>query len=167
MNENTTGGADSWGYLVDHTPDVAWVRELVERKRWTAAGEPAATGDPSEAAWRSARARMCQEIIAAVAEYNEAVGKAEILSTIAENGDITLSKSPYPTGFLEARFDRAVSRMHITARLRACESASEVTHVIAAGYVVRNDVVRFTWFGAETPPGEIVRRFLTPFFDEI
>ena len=156
-----------WSYLSDDTPNVTWVREMVARKRLSAGDQAATIEDTPAAALRSIRARLWQEITAVVTAYNQAIGREEILSKLSLDGEIRLAKFAYPAGYLDIRADQAAARFVVDVRLRKSESVPEVEHSIEGGWVIRDGTVRLTWFGIETSPGEIVRRILTPFFDEI
>lgn len=152
---------------MEYSPDVTWVHELVRRKRRPARAEPTALEDASATAISTARAQLWQEIIAAVAAYNEAFGREEIVATFSPNGDISLAKHDFPAGYLDVRPDHAAARFIVTVKLRKTAAAPLVEYGIEGGWVVRDGQIHLVWFGVEMTPAEIVRRILTPFFDEI
>jgi hypothetical protein len=144
-----------------------WVQELV-RQKIAKAKPPDETAPRTEAtSFSTLRADLWQEIIAAVATYNEAIGSEEILVALQAEGRIGIAKHAYPAGYLDVVPDREALRFVVTIKLRKSADAPISEHVVEGGLHVRDGQAWLTWLGTESTPAEIVQRILTPFFDKI
>jgi hypothetical protein len=158
---------DYWEWLVDDTSDVGWVHELVQRKGRGHAVTATGSEEASAAALSAVRARLWREIMTAVEAFNEATGTHAIVASFSPSGHITLAKDDLPAGYLDVEPDHAASTFLVTVKLRKSEAAPVVEHVTEGQWIVRDGKIHLLWFRIELSPAELVRRVLTPFFDEI
>jgi hypothetical protein len=144
-----------------------WVQELVRHK--LASAKPADVTAPRREAtsFSTLRADLWQEIIAAVATYNEAIGSEEVIVALQAEGRIGIAKRAYPAGYLDVVPDREAMTFVVTIKVRKSADAPVSEHVVEGGCQLRDGQAWLTWFGTESTPAEIVQRILTPFFDQI
>jgi hypothetical protein len=146
---------------------LRWVKDLV-RLKLAEANQPEPTGPRTEGtSFSTLRADLWEEIVAAVATYNEAIGSEEVLVALQPEGRVGIAKHTYPAGYLEIEPDREKLRFVVTTRLRRAPDIPIVEHVAEGGCEIRDNQVWLTWLGTESTPAEVVQRVLTPFFEEI